>query len=268
MWFRKKKEKMPHSFVYPFSDILEDLLNSESIEKREKAAILVVYFKDNKDMIEALKNAREDILHQLTFEIARKTVINPDEYKKVIAWLDETVMDYKKQLRCGIEVSREILEKSVGTQKTIDIVNNLTSSLQVTPFSFIKRTHPKYLANILKNEMNQTIAVVCSYIGEEQAANLLEYLPYNQRIEVIIKISSMSRVSPDVLREVERVIERKISTLASEDFCDSGGMDYVSKILILCSEITKELIIDDLEEENPELAEEIRKKVNKDKKEK
>ena len=221
MWFKKKKEEK----VYPFSDILKDLL-CDSAENKGKAAVLAIYFKDDKNMIEALKNASEDTLEQLAFEIARKDVVTPDD----IEWLDKISKDFKKKSYGGIETSRDILEKAVGTQKTIDIINRLTCSLQVTPFEFIKKAYPKHLANILKNEMNQTIAVVCSYIGEEEAANLLKYLSDNQRTEVLLKISSMNRVSPDVLREVERVIERKLSTLASEDFANAGGVEYSEEI--------------------------------------
>src|SRR5690606_1505621 len=113
----------------------------------------------------------------------------------------------------GIDYAREVLERSLGTQKAIDIINRLTSSLQVRPFDFIRRTDPAHLLNFIQNEHPQTIALILCYLEPQKAANILSSLPHQIQADVAKRIATMERVSPDVLREVERVLERKLSTL-------------------------------------------------------
>lgn len=161
----------------------------------------------------------------------------------------------------GIDFARGLLEKALGNQKAIDIINRLTSSLQVRPFDFIRRTDPQHLLNFIQNEHPQTIALILSYLDPQKASNILSNLPHTIQAEVAKRIATMDRVSPDVLREVERVLERKLSTLASEDYTSAGGIDSVVEILNLVDRGTEKTIIEALEEEDPELAEEIKKRM-------
>jgi flagellar motor switch protein FliG len=149
----------------------------------------------------------------------------------------------------------------LGNQKAIDIINRLTSSLQVRPFDFIRRTDPAHLLNFIQGEHPQTIALILSYLDPQKASNILSNLPHQIQAEVAKRIATMDRVSPDVLREVERVLERKLSTLASEDYTSAGGIDSVVEILNLVDRGTEKTIIEALEEEDPELAEEIKKRM-------
>ena len=137
----------------------------------------------------------------------------------------------------------------------------LTSSLQVRPFDFIRRTDPQHLLNFIQNEHPQTIALILCYLEPQKAALILSSLPHQIQADVARRIATMERVSPDVLREVERVLERKLSTLASEDYSQAGGIDAVVEVLNLVDRGTEKTIIEALEEEDPELAEEIKKKM-------
>ena len=137
----------------------------------------------------------------------------------------------------------------------------MTSSLQVRPFDFIRRTDPAHLLNFIQNEHPQTIALILCYLEPPKAASILSSLPHQIQADVAKRIATMERVSPDVLREVERVLERKLSTLASEDYTTAGGIDAVVEVLNLVDRGTEKTIIEALEEEDPELAEEIKKKM-------
>jgi flagellar motor switch protein FliG len=161
----------------------------------------------------------------------------------------------------GIDYARDVLERALGTQKAIDIVNRLTSSLQVRPFDFIRRTDPSHLLNFIQGEHPQTIALILAYLDPQKAAQILAELPHNIQADVARRIAEMKRTSPDVLREVERVLERKLSTLASEDFTQAGGIDTIVEILNNVDRGTEKIIIEALEEEDPELAEEIKKRM-------
>src|SRR5574344_1070039 len=161
----------------------------------------------------------------------------------------------------GIDYARELLEKSLGSQKAIDIINRLTSSLQVRPFDFIRRTDPAHLLNFIQQEYPQTIALILAYLEPAKAAIILQNLQPEIQPEVSKRLATMDRTSPDVLREVERVLEKKLSTLSSEDYTSAGGVDSIVEILNLVDRSSEKAIIETLEEDDPELAEEIKKRM-------
>ncbi len=227
---------------------------------RQKAAIFLVSLGSDVSS-DIFKHLREDEIEQLTFEIARLDKIEPDEKDRVLQEFQEMMMAQEFISTGGIDYARDVLERALGTQKAIDIVNRLTSSLQVRPFDFIRRTDPSHLLNFIQGEHPQTIALILAYLDPQKAAAILAELPHNVQADVARRIAEMKRTSPDVLREVERVLERKLSTLASEDFTQAGGIDTIVEVLNNVDRGTEKIIIEALEEEDPELAEEIKKRM-------
>jgi flagellar motor switch protein FliG len=227
---------------------------------RQKAAIFLVSL-GSEVSSEIFKHLREDEIEQLTFEIARLDRIEPEDRDKVLQEFQEMMMAQEFIQNGGIDYARDVLERALGTQKAIDIVNRLTSSLQVRPFDFIRRTDPSHLLNFIQGEHPQTIALILAYLDSQKAALILGGLPHQIQADVAKRIAQMDRTSPDVLREVERVLERKLSTLASEDFTSAGGIDSIVEVLNNVDRGTEKIIIEALEEEDPELAEEIKKRM-------
>ncbi|MCR8640832.1 flagellar motor switch protein FliG [Leptospira interrogans serovar Ricardi] len=237
------------------------MLNKKTnLTGRQKAAVFLIAV-GSEVSSEIFKHLREDEIEQITFEIARLDKITPEDKEKVLVEFNELMMAQEFISNGGIDFARGLLEKALGNQKAIDIINRLTSSLQVRPFDFIRRTDPQHLLNFIQNEHPQTIALILSYLDPQKASNILSNLPHTIQAEVVKRIATMDRVSPDVLREVERVLERKLSTLASEDYTSAGDIDSVVEILNLVDRGTEKTIIEALEEEDPELAEEIKKRM-------
>ena len=208
-----------------------------------------------------MKRLNESEVDTLTYEIARLDKVTSEDKEKVLHEFQELMMAQEFITRGGIDSARAILEKALGPQKAIDIVNRLTSSLQVRPFDFVRRQDPAQLLNFIQNEHPQTIALVLSYLDAIKAATIIASLPHQIRADVARRIATMDRTSPDVLREVERVLERKLSTLSNEDFTLAGGIDTIVDVLNNVDRGTEKSIIEALEEEDPELAEEIKKKM-------
>ena len=227
---------------------------------RQKAAIFLVSLGSDVSS-EIFKHLREDEIEQLTFEIARLDKVEPDDKDKVLMEFQELMMAQDFIASGGIDYAREVLERALGTQKAIDIVNRLTSSLQVRPFDFIRRTDPSHLLNFIQGEHPQTIALILAYLDPQKGAQILSGLNHQIQADVAKRIAIMDRTSPDVLREVERVLERKLSTLASEDYTSAGGIDAIVEVLNNVDRGTEKIIIEALEEEDPELAEEIKKRM-------
>jgi flagellar motor switch protein FliG len=227
---------------------------------RQKAAIFLVSI-GSEISAEIFKYLREDEIETLTFEIARLETIEPDQKDAVLMEFQELMMANQFITTGGIDYARELLEKSLGSQKAIDIINRLTSSLQVRPFDFIRRTDPAHLMNFIQQEHPQTIALILAYLEPNKASIILQNLPHEVQSDVARRIATMDRTSPEVLREVERVLEKKLSTLSSEDYTAAGGVESIVEILNLVDRSSEKQIIEALEDEDPELAEEIKKRM-------
>ncbi len=233
---------------------------SKELSGRQKAAIFLVTL-GSEISAEIFNHLREDEIETLTFEIARLDNVEPDERDRVLMEFKELMMAQDFITSGGIEYARELLEKSLGSQRAVDIINRLTSSLQVRPFDFIRRTDPAHLLNFIQQEHPQTIALILAYLEPAKASIILGSLPHEIQSDVAKRIATMDRTSPEVLREVERVLEKKLSTLSSEDFTAAGGVENIVEILNLVDRSTEKLIIESLEEEDPELAEDIKKRM-------
>ena len=227
---------------------------------RQKAAIFLVSL-GSEISSEIFKHLREDEVETLTFEIARLETVDADFKDQVLKEFQDLMKAQNFITSGGIDFARELLEKSVGSQKAIDIINRLTSSLQVRPFDFIRRTDPSQLLNFIQQEHPQTIALILAYLEPNKASVILQNLRDDIQSEVARRIATMDRTSPDVLREVERVLEKKLSTLSSEDFTAAGGVESIVEILNLVDRSSEKAIIESLEEEDPDLAEEIKKRM-------
>jgi len=180
---------------------------------RQKASIFLVTL-GSEISAEIFKHLREDEIEQLTFEIARLETVDPSERDKVLMEFQELMMAQDFISSGGIDYARDLLERALGSQKAIDIINRLTSSLQVRPFDFIRRTDPSHLLNFIQGEHPQTIALILAYLEPNKSSIILGSLPDDVQADVAKRIATMDRTSPDVLREVERVLEKKLSTLA------------------------------------------------------
>ena len=227
---------------------------------RQKAAIFLVAL-GSEISAEIFKHLREDEIETLIFEIARLNNVAAEDRDKVLLEFKELMMAQDFITTGGIDYARDLLEKSLGSQKAVDIINRLTSSLQVRPFDFIRRTDPAQLLNFIQQEHPQTIALILAYLESQKASIILGALPHEVQSDVAKRIAIMDRTSPEVLREVERVLEKKLSTLSSEDYAAAGGVASIVEILNLVDRSTEKGIIESLEEEDPELAEEIKKRM-------
>jgi flagellar motor switch protein FliG len=232
----------------------------KNLNGRQKAAIFLVSL-GSELSAEIFKHLREDEIETLTFEIARLDTVDSDFKDAILEEFQEMMTAQNFITSGGIDYARELLEKSLGSQKAIDIINRLTSSLQVRPFDFIRRTDPAHLLNFIQQEHPQTIALILAYLEPLKASVILQNLPVEIQSDVARRIATMDRTSPDVLREVERVLEKKLSTLSSEDYTAAGGVESIVEILNLVDRSSEKSIIESLEEDDAELAEEIKKRM-------
>lgn len=227
---------------------------------RQKAAIFLITV-GPEVASEIFKYLKDDEIEILTFEIARLEKIDPQDKEKVLSEFQELVMAQEFISTGGVDYAREILEKSLGQAKAADLISRLADSLKSKPFDFIRKTDPAHLLNFIQQEHPQTIALILSYIEPKNAAIILSGLPSDVQADVAKRIATMDRTSPEVIKEIEKVLERKLSTLSSGDFTAAGGVDTLVEILGHVDRQTEKTILEAFEEEDPELAEEVKKKM-------
>ena len=232
----------------------------KSLNGRQKAAIFLVSVGEEISA-KIMEQLREDEIEKLVFEIARTETVESELKEAVLQEFQDLMSAQNFITTGGIDYARGLLEKSLGSQKAIEVINRLTSSLQVRPFDFIRRTDPAHLLNFIQQEHPQTIALILAYLEPQKASVILQNLPDEIQSDVARRIATMDRTSPDVLREVERVLEKKLSTLSSEDYTAAGGVESIVEILNLVDRSSEKSIIESLEDKDPDLAEEIKKRM-------
>jgi flagellar motor switch protein FliG len=160
-----------------------------------------------------------------------------------------------------VDYARELLEKTLGRHKAVEIIKRLKEQVKVKPFTFVRHTDPKQLVNMISREHPQTIAMILSYLDSQQAAMVLSDLPGDMRADIARRVALMERTSPEILKEVERVLRDKLSTVFQQDFTQAGGLGTVVDILNRVDRGTEKLILEELEKEDAELADEIRQRM-------
>lgn len=227
---------------------------------REKAAMLLISIGPEKSA-EIFKHLKEEEIEQLTLEIANIRTVSPEEKERVMEEFYQICLAQEYIAEGGIGYAKEILEKALGTQKALDVINKLTVSLQVRPFEFVRKADPAQLLNFIQKEHPQTIALILAYLKPQQASIVLAALPQDKQADVARRIATMDRTSPEVIKEVERILEKNLSSLVTEDFTAAGGVQAIVNILNTVDRGTEKYIMETLEIEDTDLAEEIRKRM-------
>jgi len=226
----------------------------------EKAATLLITLGPEKSA-QIFKHLKEDEIEQLTLEIANTSSVSPKTKELVLNEFYEVCLAQQYIAEGGIGYAKELLEKALGEEKARDVIGKLTASLQVRPFEFIRKADPSQLLNFIQDEHPQTIALILSYLPPAQASLVVSALVPEKQADVAKRIAQMDRTSPDVIKQVEKILEKKLSSLVNQDYTMVGGVDAIVSILNSVDRGTEKHIMETLEVEEPELADEIRKKM-------
>ena len=226
----------------------------------QKAAILLISLGPEKSA-NVFKHLKEDEIETLTLEIANTRNVPPDIKEKVLEEFYEICLAQQYIAEGGIGYAKELLDKALGEEKAKDVIGRLTASLQVRPFEFVRKADPSQLLNFIQEEHPQTIALILAYLPSAQAAAVVGSLPLEKQADVAKRIALMDRTSPDVIKEVEKVLEKKLASLVNQDYTIVGGVDAIVSILNTVDRSTEKHIMETLEIEEPELADEIRRKM-------
>lgn len=226
----------------------------------EKAAILLIAL-GKEASAEIFRHLREDEIEQLTLDITNVRTVDAETRNEIFDEFYELCLAQNYISEGGIEYARDILEDALGDERAYQLIGKITSSLQVRPFDYLRKADPNQILNFVQNENPQTIALIFAYLKPQQAASVLSALPSEQQAKVIEKIAKMDRTSPEYIKEVERVVEKKLSSLGVEDYTIVGGVQNTVDILNSVDIGTEKRVLELLDEYDSELTEEIRKRM-------
>ncbi|SEB46667.1 flagellar motor switch protein FliG [Paenibacillus sp. GP183] len=232
----------------------------QGLSGRQKAAILLISLGPEVSA-QIFKHLREEEIEQLTLEIANVRKVDSIDKESILSEFHQICLAQEFISQGGIAYAKDILEKALGNQKALDVINRLTATLQVRPFDFARKADPAQILNFIQNENSQTIALVLSYLQSEQASIILSSLPQEKQADVAKRIALMDSTSPEVISQVERVLEQKLSSTVTQDYTNAGGISAIVQILNGVDRGTERTILDSLEIQDPELAEEIKKRM-------
>ncbi len=227
-------------------------------KKRKAAALLLAIGEDNAAKI--LRKLNEYELHALSNEMALLGELSPKE-------IDEIANEFLKELGeehsigVGIDNIKNILEKAFGREKAAELIKKVGTPLSKQPFYTLLNVDPKMIANFIKSEHPQTIAVILAHLEPQQAAKTLSFLPESLQPDVILRIAKLETVSPEVVKELEDALEEEVKSAGGTESHQVGGIEPVAEIMNNVPKEVEEKVMSEIEEKDPELAEEIRKKM-------
>lgn len=210
---------------------------------------------------EVYKHLSEEEIEKLSLEISSVQKVDTASQDDVVEQFHQIAIAQDYISQGGVAYAKTVLEKAFGKQEAMNIINRLTSSLQVRPFDFARKADPHQVLNFIQGEHPQTIALVLSYLDPEQAGQILSELEEDVQADIASRIATMDSTPPDIITEIEQVLERNISTSLTEDYTQTGGIQSVVEVLNEVDRSTERTILDTLEIQDPELAEEIKKRM-------
>ncbi len=229
----------------------------EDLTSAQKAAVLVVSL--GQDIApKILKELNEAEIEMITLEIANLRDIAPSVEEKVLKDASAIIMANKYISQGGVDYARSLLEKALGKEKTNEIIRRLEGSLKKTGFGLLKSIDPKQLSNFIQNEHPQTISLILTQLNPQSAAAILSELSPELQSDVSYRIATMEKISPDIVNELEVVLESQFADVGARDLSVSGGTKTIAEILNLIEASSEKSIMETIETDNPDLAAEIK----------
>ncbi|MBO8141914.1 MAG: flagellar motor switch protein FliG [Firmicutes bacterium] len=233
---------------------------SQKLTGRQKAAVLLIAL-GPESAAQVFKHLREDEIERITWEIANMRHVDPEVTLKVLEEFDHLALAREHLAQGGLEYARDVLEKAVGPQRAAQLIERLAASLQVRPFDFARKTDPAQLLSFIQNEHPQTISLIMAHLHPDQAGTILSALPPERQVEVAKRLATLDRTSPEVLEEVEATLEKRLASFVRQEFTAAGGIEVAVEVLNRVDRQTERTIMEALEEDDPELAEEIKRRM-------
>lgn len=227
----------------------------------QKAAVLLMQVGTERSS-KVLRLLREQEVSQIMAEVARLDTVKAEAVDAVMSEFNELRSARAHVAQGGFDRARELLEESLGEDKAREILESLGATIVKAPFEFLRRADPRQVLTYLQDEHPQTIALVLAHLTADSGAMVLSALPEELQRDVARRLATMDRTSPEVIAQIEAVLEPKLSSIVQQqDMSSVGGVQSLVDILNRSDRATERLIFEGLERDNPDLADEVRSRM-------
>jgi flagellar motor switch protein FliG len=223
-----------------------------------KSAILLLSLTEEQAS-EILKRLPPEAVEEVSREIAGIREISVDTRKEIFGEFYNLALANSYLSEGGLDYAKALIRKSLSSTDADRIIKQVTQQVQTTPFSFLQKAESENLLTFIQDEHPQTIALILAHLTPQKASEILVGLPSQKQIEVVKRVANMEQTNPEVIKEVERGLEHRLSDIVSQTFEKAGGVDTVAEILNLADRSTEKGIMEGLEAEDPDLVEQIRR---------
>ncbi|HEX4054040.1 MAG TPA: flagellar motor switch protein FliG [Tepidisphaeraceae bacterium] len=223
-----------------------------------KSAILLLSL-TQEQAAEILKRLPPEAVEEVSREIAGLGDIAIDTRKEIFGEFYNLALANAYLSEGGLEYAKALIRKSLSDDDANRVIKQVTQQVQTTPFSFLQKAESENLLTFIQDEHPQTIALILAHLPPQKASEILVGLPSQKQIEVVKRVANMEQTNPEVIKEVERGLEHRLSDIVSQTFEKAGGVDTVAEILNLADRSTEKGIMEGLEAEDPDLVEQIRR---------
>jgi flagellar motor switch protein FliG len=223
-----------------------------------KAAVLLLTL-SQEEAAEILKRLPPESVEEVSREIASLGDITLNTRHEVFGEFYNQALANAYLTEGGLEYARQLLQKTLPEKDAERVIKQVTQQVQTTPFSFLQKAESENLLTFIQDEHPQTIALILAHLPSQKASEILVGLPSQKQIEVVKRVANMEQTNPEVIKEVERGLEHRLSDIVSQTFEKAGGVDTVAEILNLADRSTEKGIMEGLEAEDPDLVEQIRR---------
>lgn len=227
---------------------------------KQKAAILLISM-GREASSKVFNHLPEEEIDQLTLAIANIQKVDVKEKEEVLKEFHEMCIAQDYLAMGGISFAQDVLESALGKDKAVQIIHRLTAQLQVKPFEFARRIDAMQIYHFLQNEHPQTIALVLAHLEPQQASMILSSLPDELQSDVARRIALLEQTSPEVIKEVEQILEQKLAATIQQDFSVVGGIESIVSILNGVDRSTEKGILEQLGMKDEKLVDEIKKRM-------
>ncbi|HJP82934.1 MAG TPA: flagellar motor switch protein FliG [Fimbriimonadaceae bacterium] len=229
----------------------------EELTMKQKAAIMLMVLGPASSG-NVVRHLEEDQIETLSLELARLDKVTPEQREGVIREFYEVAIAQDYIAEGGVENARRVLEEAFGNERAEEVIKRIVAAMQVVPFEFLKKADPAQVLSFIQDEHPQTIALILAYMPINNAALILSKLNSELRADVAARIAMMEQTPPEVIRRVEQVLEKKVSSLISQEMTQAGGPKALVDLLNRVDRSTERLIMDSLSESSPELADTVK----------
>src|SRR5437764_14496280 len=224
----------------------------------KKSAVLLLTLPQD-EAAEILKRLPPEAVEEVSREIASMGEISLDTRAGVFGEFYNLALANSYLAEGGLEYAKSLLRKSLSEEEAARVIKQVTQQVATTPFAFLQKAESENLLTFIQDEHPQTIALILAHLPAQKASEILVGLPSQKQIEVVKRVANMEQTNPEVIKEVERGLEHRLSDIVSQTFEKAGGVDTVAEMLNLADRATEKGIMEGVEAEDPDLVEQIRR---------